>query len=85
MRQPIRASQGFEKYHIKTRKRWFLDEMQWGVPCKELVALILCPTTPNRKPRCKGLPMNLSHLHVSCALVKSVLSNDHSLTQCRTL
>ena len=40
MRQPIRASQGFEKYHIKTRKRWFLDEMQWGVPCKELVTLI---------------------------------------------
>ena len=40
MRQPIRASQGFEKYHIKTRKRWFLYEMQWGVPCKELVTLI---------------------------------------------
>ena len=41
MRQPIRASQGFEKYHMKTRKRWFLDEMQWGAPCTELVALKL--------------------------------------------
>lgn len=25
---------------MKTRKRWFLYEMQRGVPCKELVALI---------------------------------------------
>ena len=25
---------------MKTRKRWFLYEMQQGVPCKELVALI---------------------------------------------
>ena len=40
MRQPTRASQGFEKFHMNTHKLWFLYEIQWDVPCRELVAPI---------------------------------------------
>ena len=40
MRQPTLASQGFEKYRMKTRKQQFLDEMEQVVPWQELVALI---------------------------------------------
>ena len=40
MRQPTFASQGFEKYRMKTRKQQFLDEMEQVVPWQELVALI---------------------------------------------
>ena len=32
MRQPTLASQGFEKYRMKTRKQQFLDEMEQVVP-----------------------------------------------------
>ena len=37
MGQPTLASQGFEKYRMKTRKQQFLDEMEQVVPWQELV------------------------------------------------
>jgi len=78
MRQPTRAFQGFEKFHVNTHKLWFLYKMQRGVRCRELVALVqYSSTTPNYKACCKVLPKNLCHLYVSCALVNSILSKNY--------